>query len=104
MRGVHSHAHHLKPNLAFDLFTIQLTNLLSGGQVNPNLKNFGLAWYQTDVRADSSGQAEVAAARRLGGWARDRANAPFAVAVLTVPSTAGGLCEGAKDAHSQCMR
>jgi hypothetical protein len=53
-------AHHLKPNLAFDLFTTQRTNLQSGGQVDPNFKNFGLAWYQTDLEADSNGNAEVA--------------------------------------------
>jgi hypothetical protein len=53
-------AHHLRPNLGFDLFTIQNTNLLPDGQVNPNFKNFGLAWYQTDVQADSHGDAEVA--------------------------------------------
>lgn len=53
-------AHHIKPNLGFDLFTIQNTNLLANGTVNPNFKNFGLAWYQTDVQADSNGDAEVA--------------------------------------------
>ncbi len=53
-------AHHLKPNVGFDLFTIQNTNLLSNGQVDPNFDNFGLAWYQTDVQADSDGNAEVA--------------------------------------------
>lgn len=53
-------AQHLKPNLGFDLFTIQNSNLLSNGTVNPNFKNFGLAWYQTDVQADASGNAEVA--------------------------------------------
>jgi hypothetical protein len=53
-------AHHLKPNLGFDLFTIQNSNLLSSGEVDPKFKNFGLAWYQTDVQADSSGEAEVA--------------------------------------------
>lgn len=53
-------AQHLKPNLGFDLFTIQNTNLLANGKVDPNFKNFGLAWYQTDVQADSSGNAEVA--------------------------------------------
>ena len=54
------HAHHLKPNLAFDLFTIQNSNLLADGLVNPQFKNFGLAWYQTDVQADGNGDAEVA--------------------------------------------
>ena len=53
-------AHHLKPNLGFDLFTIQNSNLLSSGEVDPKFKNFGLAWYQTDVQADSEGEAEVA--------------------------------------------
>jgi len=53
-------AQHLKPNLGFDLFTIQNTNLRANGTVDPDFKNFGLAWYQTDVQADSSGNAEVA--------------------------------------------
>lgn len=53
-------AKHLRPNLGFDLFTIQNTNLLSNGTPDPNFKNFGLAWYQTDVQADSEGNAEVA--------------------------------------------
>jgi hypothetical protein len=53
-------AHHLKPNLAFDLFTTQNTNLLPDGELDPQFKNFGLAWYQTDVEADSNGDAEVA--------------------------------------------
>jgi hypothetical protein len=53
-------AHHLKPNLKFDLFTTQRTNLLPNRQVDPNFKNFGLAWYQTDVEADSNGNADVA--------------------------------------------
>jgi hypothetical protein len=54
------HAHHLKPNLGFDLFTIQNSNLLSNGEVDPKFKNFGLAWYQTDVQADGEGETEVA--------------------------------------------
>jgi hypothetical protein len=54
------HAHHLKPNLAFDLFTIQNSNLLSNGEVNTHFKNFGFTWYQTDIQADSDGDAEVA--------------------------------------------
>ncbi len=46
----------IKPGLAFDLFTIQNSNLLSTGAVNPAFINFGLAWYQTDLEANSSGQ------------------------------------------------
>jgi hypothetical protein len=53
-------AQHLRPNLGFDLFTIQNTNLLADGQPDPNFKNFGLAWYQSDVQADANGDAEVA--------------------------------------------
>ena len=53
-------AEHLKPHLQFDLFTIQNSNLLSNGTVDPNFSNFGLAWYQTDVEADGRGYAEVA--------------------------------------------
>jgi hypothetical protein len=52
-------AQNLKPKLAFDLFTIQNTNLLSDGDVDPNFVNFGLAWYQTDVEANSKGEATV---------------------------------------------
>lgn len=53
-------AHHIKPNLGFDLFTIQNSNLLADGAADPDFKNFGLAWYQTDVQADGNGEAEVA--------------------------------------------
>jgi hypothetical protein len=52
-------AQNLQPNLGFDLFTIQNTNLLANGQPDPNFVNFGLAWYQTDVQANSSGEAKV---------------------------------------------
>jgi hypothetical protein len=53
-------AQHLKPNLAFDLFTTQNTNLLADGQPNPNFTNFGLAWYQSDLQADSKGNVDIA--------------------------------------------
>src|SRR5215472_9948547 len=52
-------ASNLKPNLGFDLFTIQNTNLLSDGLRDPNFQNFGLAWYQSDVHANSLGNAQV---------------------------------------------
>src|ERR1700747_201385 len=45
----------IKPHLNFDLFTIEKTNLLANGSVDPNFVNFGLAWYQTDVHADFTG-------------------------------------------------
>jgi hypothetical protein len=53
-------AQHIKPNLAFDLFTIQNSNLLSNGQLNPAFTNFGLAWYQSDFQADSNGNVDIA--------------------------------------------
>jgi len=53
-------ARHLKPNLGFDLFTIQNSNLLSDGLADPSFKNFGLAWYQSDLTADSNGNADIA--------------------------------------------
>jgi hypothetical protein len=50
---------HVKPNLDFDLFTTEKTNLLADGTVNPDFTTFGLAWYQSDIniQADSFGNA-----------------------------------------------
>ncbi len=45
----------VKPHLAFDLFTVQNSSLTSAGTPDPKFKNFGLAWYQTDLEADSRG-------------------------------------------------
>ena len=49
----------IKPGLAFDLFTVQRSSLLAGGQPDPAFKNFGLAWYQSDVQADRMGRGSV---------------------------------------------
>lgn len=46
----------IKPRLAFDLFTVQKSSLRSDGTPDPNFRNFGLAWYQTDLEANSKGQ------------------------------------------------
>src|SRR5215467_4757954 len=46
----------IKPGLAFDLFTVQKSSLLANGTPDPYFTNFGLAWYQTDLQANSSGQ------------------------------------------------
>jgi len=46
----------IKPRLAFDLFTVQNSSLLANGTPDPHFTNFGLAWYQTDLEANSSGQ------------------------------------------------
>jgi hypothetical protein len=52
--------HNIKPHLAFDLFTVQRSNLTASGTPDPSFKNFGLAWYQSDVEANADGEAEVA--------------------------------------------
>ncbi len=41
-----------KPGLKFDLFTVQRSNQLANGQPDSAFKNFGLAWYQSDVEAN----------------------------------------------------
>ena|SRR5579862_245796 len=40
----------IKPELAFDLFTVQRSSLLADGTPDPAFKNFGLAWYQSDIQ------------------------------------------------------
>jgi hypothetical protein len=46
---------HIKPKLAFDMFTVQRSLLLPDGTVDPNFTNFGLAWYQSDLQASEDG-------------------------------------------------
>jgi hypothetical protein len=49
-----------KPGSAFDLFTIERTNLTSGGSADSNFKgSFGLAWYQSDIHVGDDGKAEA---------------------------------------------
>jgi hypothetical protein len=51
---------HFKPGLAFDLFTVQRTNLLADGTVDPNFpRSFGLAWYESDVQVDDEGEGQA---------------------------------------------
>lgn len=45
----------IRPHLAFDMFTVQRSNLLSNGNADPNFTNFGLAWYQSDLQANGAG-------------------------------------------------
>jgi hypothetical protein len=50
----------LKPNLAFDLFTVQRSNLDADGAPDPAFGgSFGLAWYQSDLQADENGEALI---------------------------------------------
>jgi len=53
------HIHNIKPQLAFDLFTVQRSNLLADGTVDQAFKSFGMAWYQSDVQADKNGNGTV---------------------------------------------
>ena len=58
------HARHIKPGLAFDLFTVERTSLLNAqGDPNPDFvahnRSFGLAWYQSDIEANDEGEASV---------------------------------------------
>jgi hypothetical protein len=53
------HVKNIKPNLAFDLFTVQRSSLLANGTPDPKFTNFGMAWYQSDVQADANGQGQV---------------------------------------------
>jgi hypothetical protein len=46
----------IKPHLRFDMFTVQRSALLANGNPDPNFTNFGLAWYQSDLHANSLGQ------------------------------------------------
>jgi len=45
-----------RPNLAFDMFTVERSNLLFDGTVDPNFTNFGMAWYQSDLQANGQGK------------------------------------------------
>ena len=53
------HLHNIKPNLAFDLFTVQRSTLDAQGNPISPAPSFGLAWYQSDVQADSHGGGSV---------------------------------------------
>jgi len=49
----------LKPNLDFDLFTVQRSSLDSAGAPIAGFKGFGLAWYQSDLQSNDQGNASV---------------------------------------------
>jgi hypothetical protein len=51
--------HNIKPNLAFDLFTVQRSSLDAQGKPISPAPSFGLAWYQSDVQADEHGNGRV---------------------------------------------
>jgi hypothetical protein len=49
----------IRPHLAFDLFTVQRSSLRANGTPNPAFKNFGFAWYQSDLQAGPLGKFKV---------------------------------------------
>jgi hypothetical protein len=51
--------HDIKPNLSFDLFTVQRSAFKADGSPDPNAPNRGLAWYQSDVEVDRTGSGTV---------------------------------------------
>jgi hypothetical protein len=53
------HLHNIKPNLQFDLFTVQRSTLDAQGKPISPAPSFGLAWYQSDVQADDDGSGRV---------------------------------------------
>jgi hypothetical protein len=54
------HVRNLKPDLDFDLFTVEKTPQLADGSPNPAFGgNFGFAWYQSDLHTNHNGAGEV---------------------------------------------
>ena len=54
------HVSGLKPNLQFDLFTVQRSPFLADGSKDPNFPGtFGLAWYQSDLDSNEDGNADI---------------------------------------------
>ena len=50
-------AQNIRPGVAFDMFTVQRTNLLSDRTVDPAFTgSFGFAWYQSDLQANREGK------------------------------------------------
>jgi hypothetical protein len=56
---MHIRLHDFKPNLNFDLFTVQRSNQRADGSPDPAFTNFGLAWYQSDLQTDSTGEGSA---------------------------------------------
>ena len=48
-----------KPGLEFELFTVQRSNLKANSTPDPAFKNFGLAWYQSEIVVGNNGSASV---------------------------------------------
>jgi len=53
--GLFLRGKNIKPGLQFDLFTVENSSLLASGAPDSSFTNFGLAWYQSDLEAESNG-------------------------------------------------
>ena len=49
-------AENIRPGLAFDMFTVERSNLLADATPDPAFTNFGFAWYQSDLEANKEGK------------------------------------------------
>ena len=46
---------YIKPNLQLELFTVEHSQLLADGAIDPSFRHFGLAWYHSVLEANESG-------------------------------------------------
>lgn len=46
---------YIKPNLRFELFTVEHSPLCADASFDAAFRHFGLAWYQSDLEADENG-------------------------------------------------
>src|SRR5436853_2256034 len=65
-----------KPGLQFDLFTVQRSNQQASGAAVPGFPGFGLAWYQSDVDANSSVVLKTILVDQIFGFDPDVSLAP----------------------------
>jgi hypothetical protein len=49
----------INPNLNFDMFTVQRSNLDGSGQPVAKFAGFGLAWYQSDLHSNENGNGRA---------------------------------------------
>jgi hypothetical protein len=54
--GLFLRGKYIKPKLPFDMFTVEHSSLGPDGKPDPSFVNFGLAWYQSDLEANDSGE------------------------------------------------
>jgi hypothetical protein len=54
------HGRYIKPNLQFDMFTVENDPFSADGTANPSFTNFGFAWYQSDLQANDHGEMRAA--------------------------------------------